>query len=865
MKQTKFLLSNIIAAFAIASCGGGGSSASSTTPANSNRTKVSAYVSNGMLYKYDLYLGNGDKPSYSVKYVSDSTPHTKLKRKDYPSLTAFLADKANLDARFKSLKNTSSNLASISNTNVSPKAGTSNGLAVGYIPSVGAILYGSGNNECYYTNPTIDTTTATYATSFNVTNSTFNHSSMHSPSFSVSGMIDGLEISDTPSYTSSNQGSAASGLFTLGSAVAAVVNTGVPLNNNMSINGVNTFNASPGTFFQNCGSAALTGYVGGILTTLDLQVITNSNSVTQSFSNTVTGSVASESAVSVSLAFTNSEANSSSFTNVTMNYTSYGDVLFNPSDAASANAPDYTTYIANALLANQQSYVQCNSESPVLSSCSSFNTAMTNAINQGAIYANNSVSSGNGASTLYAFPYGINLQGSNFTSPQVSVGVYVSYVDANSKFISSSPIDPFSQNLSGLENAVQLTYALNSLAKRAALLGSLPGLYTNNEQAVLNNLANYYSNDAKNIQTAITNCYQATIASYESNPSVCSNTISLANGGVGYSFSNLPNNPYQAYPQNSSNPLVDLLLINSVALQYQIQYNEVGTGVWNSDMIRAGNQIAFGLAYFNQQLSAGEYSGQTSLISSGYILPNISAPILMSPNGAGYYNQNSNTTFETSTQWGQPYGSSPVSESVTYPDSPLYFVLYDVNSNPLNLLPIGQSVDNMLEIYSVGINKVIGNNILTTDSQSMLSNGSGYNSWFSYAGAAFNFPTLNQLANGAILPSYILGNAGQVTGSANGLNSNSSANAAATCLNGVFLPDLNSQTATISNGYGWPRNVYNYICYPYYTDGANTWFTLNATTTSGKTSNYEVSNIEEDSFYNFSPIPNFFGFSFSAQ
>lgn len=858
MKQTKFLLSNLIAAFAIVGCSSG-SSDSTSTQANTNNTKVSAYISNGMLYKYDLYLGNNSKPSYSVKYVSDSTPHSKLIRKDYASLKEFLLDKANLDARFKIPKDTKSNFSSKSSLNISPKAGTSNGLAVGYIPSVGTVLYGSGDNQCYITNPAVDTATSSYTTSFNVTNSTFNHSSMHAPSFSVSGMIDGLELSDTPSYTTSNQGSAASGLFTLGSAIAAVINTGVPSVNNISSNGVNTFNTTPGTFFQNCGSAALTSYVGGILTTLDLQVTTNSNSVTQSFSNTITGSVATESAVSVSLAFTDSESNSSSFTNVTMNYTSYGDVLFTPSDAASANAPDYSTYIANALLANQQSYVECNSESPVLSSCSAFNTAMTNAINQGAIYANNSISSGNGASTLYAFPYGINLPGSNFTNPQVSGGGYVSYINANSSSISSEPFDPFSQSISGLENAVQLVYSLNSLGKRAALLGSLPGLYTYNEQAVLNNLASYYFSDAKNIQGAINSCYQATIANYQTNPSACNNIIYLANGSIQYFLSDLPNNPYLTYSIDKTNPISELLLMNSVALQYQVQYGDVGTGMWDGDMIRAGNQIEFGLVYFNSQLSAGEYSGQTALISSGYILPNVSAPVLMSPNNQGYSNS-ATTTVEYSTQWGQPYDSSPVSGPVNYPDSPLYFVLYNINGDGLNLLPIGETINNVLFFPSVGINKVIANNVLTTDSQSTLSDAGSPNGLL-YSGVTFNFPTLNQLADNSPLPSYVFYSNGHVVGSASGINSNPSSGAAAICLSGVFLPDLNTKTSSISNGYGWPRNKYSYLCGAGDTNN-ETWFTLNSSNTSGLSSNYQVTDLSVSSSYSLSPISNFFGFSF---
>lgn len=836
--MTQLLLSTLTGVI-LAGCNSGTTSQTSPTPATTQSQKITAYAKDGKLYKYEMYLGNSKKVVYAVEYARGSLPNGILKY-NYKSLAEFLKDRPKLDKRFKEVV-TSSVVSQSLQASLS-----SNGIAVGYIPSIDAVFSGSGNNSCYITNPAVSTSSVQASSDFSVTDSTSSNQSMMSNSTSVAAGIGAFSASNTTSFSNSYQSTAANGSYVLGSAVSAIVNTGVPSTNNLTANGLNLYNTSPVQFLQTCGSSAIASYVGGILTTLNLQVSATSESASQAFSNSASVGWNSN---SISNAFSNSSSSSGAFNGVSMTYTTYGDVDFINSEN---NAQDYSTYVANALAANQSYYEQCAASTPNLAACSTFNSNMSAAIMQATTYAQGALANGNGAQMLYAFPDGIFLpEGSGYNNPQVSGGGSISYVNANESSLVSIT-DPFVAQSPNLIKALQLSYQINTLAARASLLASLPGLYTPEENNSLMNLANFYYQDSKNIISAASSCYNSIMSSYASNPTECSNaTINYVNDTLSTTLDSLPSNVYQLY-YGTSAPAVgsiqSLLFNNSIALQYDVSYYEYGTGMWNGgdEMIRAANTLNFGLAYFNQWTGSREFYGNTgTTVNQGYILPSIDNPVLGSPfTGNTYYNTHYSAGSETGTQWWQPYGGSVSNGYIMYPTSPVYFMLYnnDTVRDPFNPFPLGESVAFSINYSGIGINKIIGPNTLSGDS-------SASNNDSSIAlenQGTYYFPTLSQLSSGASMPSFTYDYSGEL------MTAGSSGNPSQ-CFAGVYLPDVNTGNSTIANGYGWPQAAYNYLC----GNGTTTaWLSLGPNSSNA----YTVDNIEQYASMSFSPISNFFGF-----
>lgn len=853
MKQAKGIYCAIMSTFALLGCNGGSSSNSDTTNNTTTHSIVKAYTANGRLYKYEMYLNSSSKPVYTVNYTRNNLPQN-IVIKNYESLKNFIADKGNLDSRFKinpKVKNNSSRNSIF----YAP------GMAVGYLPSVGQIFYESSGGVQCYNNQTAQVNTAqvSASTDFYMTDSTSSHVSTYSTSLGISAAFHALSGSATDTYTRSYQENTSSGSFSLAAAVAGVVNTGIPTSNNVSPSAVTAYGTGPSpSFYQNCGSSAITAYEAGILTTLDLDVSATSNTVSQSFSSTLQAGTSSE---NVSKQFTLfSKTNSQDFSNIDMSYTSYGDVQFVNTEN---NATDYTSYIANAIELYASDLQQCTGKTPNLAACSTFNSEMSDTIMQAVGYAQSAIANGNGVSTLYPFPDGINMPaGDSFTNPQVSASGYIAYVPANSPSFEEDASDISAANSEQLQNAVQLVYALNTLGQRAMLLASMTNEVTPSEAAALTQLANYYFSDSKTITNVANSCYNTIIASGQSNPSECgSQPLSLAGGELTTFLGSLPNNPYILYSQGSiegnSELILTLLYKNSIALQYNVLYNEMTTGIaTNGDIIRAGNQIPFGIAFYNPIITSPEFYGnnQGYSSSSGYILPSQNIPQLKAPGeGNNYYNPSINGGYSLGTEWVQLYDKSGgvITQAVSYPESSLYFTLFYPNDGYFDFFIPGQNQTSLGYFSSVGLNKIIAPNTLTYDSQSMAINFSTYASGLNlYNQVSYTIPTLSGLANGQLLPSFSYQGAGYVIGAANNTET-----AASYCLAGTFLPNLSGNN--IDKPYGYPYTPFNYFCAS--DNGGSAYFTLG---NSNNTTTYNISSPYEVIMLSFTPINNFFGFQF---
>lgn len=847
MKQRSIIYCTVMSTLALAGCGGGGSSTPSNT--TSNTSSIKAYTSNGILYKYEMYLNKTAKPVYTVNYTRGSLPQNAA-IKNYNSLKEFIADKANLDSRFKNTPMVKNKHAGILANDIS----LASGMAVGYLPSVGQIFYES-SVACYNTSAAlVNTAQVSASTDFYMTDSTSSHVSTYSTSLGISSAFHALSASATDTYTRSYQENTSSGSFSLAAAVAGIVNTGIPQSNNVSPSAIAAYGTGPNpSFYQNCGSSAITAYEGGILTTLDLDVSATSNTVSQSFSNTLQAGTSSE---NVSKQFTLfSKTNSQDFSNINMSYTSYGDIQFmNPEN----NATDYTSYIANAIELYASDFQQCTATTPNLAACSTFNSEMSATIMQAVGYAQSAIANGIGASTLYAFPDGINMPvGDSFSNPQVSASGYIAYVPANSNSFTQNTNDISAANSLQLQNAVQLVYALNTLGQRANLLATMTNEVTPSEAAALTQLANYYFADSKTITSAANNCYQAILDSGQSNPTQCTNMpLSLASGGVTSSLAGLPNNPYELYYSGNYNvSVVPLLYKNSIALQYNVLYNEMTTGIAaNGDLIRAGNQIPFGIAFYNAATATPEFYGnnQAGASNSGYILASQNIPQLKAPGqGNNYYNPTSNNGYSLGTEWVQLYDNSAsvILQALSYPESSLYFTLFDAN-NRIDFFNPGQYQASLGAFYNVGLNKIIAPNSLTVDSQSVNNSNQNAIGLSLFNQVAYTIPNIFGLASGQLLPSFGYQGEGYVIGTYN-----NSDTGAASCLSGTFLPSLSG--STITKSYGYPNLPYGYFCA---NNGSSAYFALNSSSTGG--TSYSISSPYEVIMLSFTPINNFFGFQF---
>ncbi|AUR51821.1 hypothetical protein [Aquella oligotrophica] len=853
MKRNKINLIAILTMGAALFACSSGSSSSSANTATTNQ-KIVAYTKDGKLYEWDMFLAGKVNPALRVHYIPGKMP-SDIKTHVFDSLNKFEQALPQLDARFSNppVLNTNkkakmNKLAGLSNAFES----TAGGLFLGVIPSTQNILLGSGNSECYASNPYIEPDTVSSSSSFVVTTANQQNQSTVSNSDNISVGFAGFSTSNSNTYANSYESANATSSYNLAAALAAVVQTGVPSTNNLTSNSESMYQQYPNEFLQNCGSSALEAYIGGILTTLNMNVTASSQSAAQSFSDSVAAGYNSD---SVSNAYTSSSSNSSNYSAVDFTYDLYGDVQFVQTETIyGESASYYSSYIANAMAGESANYIACTANPPDMSACSNYNSAMSSAILAGMGYAQTAVEATNSTAytTLYPFSDGININtinatgitSSGYKNPTVSANVTnanIQIVAANSPNISESNaiVDPYANYAPSLINAIGVAYQLNTLAARANFLGSMPGLTTSNEASVLKNIANSYLNDSNRIITVANNCYDAIMESYPTlNPSQCNENIVLQSSNASFSLSGLPNNVYQLYGNSTpaSGSLQELLLNNSVALQYEINYSEVGTGYWNGDMIRGGNMIQLGMAYFNQSENSSEF-GNSPASTGGYIYPSVTTPTLGTTNNNTYYNYG---TSYNCTQWWQPLDAGgEVCNLVNYPTSSLYFVSYTSNkSQPM--ITFGQTTPATIE--SVGLNKVIAAGSYTQDSSK--SQNYATSTWG--VGITTQIPSIAQLAAGSLLMNFSYTTSGFIT-------TTGTTNTPSHCYAGVYLPNVDTGNSTIAYGYGNP-NGYNYLCG---SPSGTAWLALS----NNPTDAFTVNSIQQTITFTFSPISNFFGFN----
>jgi hypothetical protein len=263
-------------------------------------------------------------------------------------------------------------------------------------------------------------------------------------------------------------------------------------------------------------------------------------------------------------------------------------------------------------------------------------------------------------------------------------------------------------------------------------------------------------------------------------------------------------------------------------------------------MIRAANQLSFGLAYYNEKEYSDEFFGGVHNrpgTVSGYIFPSTGlANLGKSENTYTNSDPSAPNVTKKGVRWWQNYKEEAKIDNLTeYKASPLYFVY-----NLSNLLPIEGDVVNRDQ--GGLFNKIIGGDTVTGDSSAKQKN---YEVKVVIDGVT-SFPSLDRL---------VMGNLFSTTYTLSGYATTLNDKAANQCFAGVYLPRLNypgkNKSAQLYAGetYG-SVNAEKYLCNKNPNRDPNknwTYFKL------GSDSAYGVKGIEEKSAFSLIPIKNFFG------
>lgn len=683
-------------------------------------------------------------------------------------------------------------------------------VAIGYIPSIQDLKRTIGPEECYISNPTVDRgSNIAMQSKLVVTSADANGSSMMSNETSVSAGFAGFKSKIGNTYSNNYAGSIATGEYNLAAAVTTTVNTNIPAKNNLTARGIDLLSSNPVKFLENCGTSGVEAYIAGILTTINITVATTSHSASNSFSNTVSAGWGPD---QVSNAFKSAKSSEQDFTKVTIKIKSLGNIKFNQPQNG---AKDYDTYISNAMAANEADLRSCQLDrKPDLTACANYITNMSAAVTAAISYAKSAISEppadsdkrSFGADTLYVFPNGLNLTHNfantpvTYKDPKVngSSNTKFTYIAAN--YDDKTIVDPYAAGTNAstyLKNAIRLIYQLNALSARAQLLASLPEMTTYKEAAVLTNLAGYYANDAAKIYQVSRKCYDAILTKDSSDINECNGSdtkIDVAQGAVSFKLNELPDNVFQLYSKTT--PMrggkQELLFRNTIALQYDVDYLEIATGIYSTQtMIRSANQIGFGLAYYNSLGYSSEFFGGDSKRPTnveGYLLPNTVVPQLGHDENI-YLNYSLPDKVFTGVQWWQPgKDETAISSLSNYKARSLYFI-YNGNllSDPLN----PDKADDPNDPENVGepplmsgkkglFNKVIGNgdDQITGDSSAK----QNQRLLMLHTNGTYKVPSISDLRKG-VLPRISYSFHGVVT------TKNSVNKQAEQCFAGVHIPD----------------------------------------------------------------------------
>lgn len=862
MQLKKIFLTGVISGSII--CGTPVFADSQNVGANSSAgVRIITYSKSGVLYRSEMYVGQDNTPSLVTNYTNAHLPKSGVKKQEFYSLDEFNKARASLDSNYKAL--IAAKTQSSGNMKV---ANAADDISIGYIPTSGAIYYGS--SDCYKSNPSVTSVTGVQSSMVNVTdiskggillNQKFNFGTI---------MEEGL-LDSSFTFDAQYDGKVATGKYYYAAALSALIDSGIGSSDNLTANGEKLLSSNPSAFMRNCGVAGLKNFYGGILTTASIRIVSKSHKLDAELKHDIMADLL---LVNLSNSLKAKGNYSKDFEKISVTFNTLGNAPFK---TPVNNAADYAEYMANALVQNAALKNQCqtgdqakNETKPDLNACALYISNMQNAVTQGLIYAQSGITNppaGMSKAQLakmlsgQIFPHGIKIKTENTLTPKISGTVnnpYLSYLEARDKN-GNGISDPFSENVSGiLKNAVRVSNQLNTLAARARLLSSIPGLTTAAERQQLNNIASYYEKDSQSIIAATKVCYDDTMKYYSKfPPQTCTDrrggkdeqgrdviddngnpipdenrpikdkngnpvldtsgnptyypregkpiNFRLANDEIGYLMTTIPNNVFNLYAKDGivlPGTVAELLFQNARALQYEATYTEKASGLGidsNScprdgkkkecTVYRAGNEIEFGLVFYNEKNYTPEFFGGNANVPSersGYFLPTVSEPALGIKSDNQYLNPEFNHV-KPGARWWQNYSSKdPIRNVQYYSSNPLYFVI-----NHHNLLPYSisdetaQKVNQATAGTKVLFNKVIGADILTGDSSAKhKDNNENAKSAFTLLGA-YVAPSLKELAQDKPLPDAEYALSGYAT------NNNEKGNKVVDCFAGVYLPKLN--------------------------------------------------------------------------
>ena len=345
-----------------------------------------------------------------------------------------------------------------------------------------------------------------------------------------------------------------------------------------------------------------------------------------------------------------------------------------------------------------------------------------------------------------------------------------------------------------------------------------------------------------------------------------------------------------------SSSLQEVLFKNTMALQYEVDYTDKATAVAGKSkycepcFIRSGNQIGFGLAYYNRSLYNEEFFGGAGSTQpnqiAGYIFPNTVIPSLgNTPNE--YINNGINGMREGVRFWTMHKSENAIMKLKSYTAAPLYFVynspqLLEYTDDAYNIKSINPYAcpgysDTPKGVVSCSLfNKVIGNNMLSADSSAkkfvaVPEYGDPYDKnkitgWhnenkklYLYRDGAYAAPSLSDYINGKNIPTVSYTFKGEVT------TKNTQNKKAEECFAGVYLPSMDypgngKEAVLVKNSYYGSTRATKYLCNgnPDYINGNTIWSSFELVT--GKDPSL-VKSIEQGGSFSFNHIRNFFGLS----
>lgn len=820
----------------------------------SNSEKIVVYSKNGILYRSEMYFGNSKEPNLVNEFTPGAIPKDAQKHV-YHSINEFHNARATLDSNYKITQKKIA--AKLSVNTADADEDTNIKLAYGFNPSVQEFLQGTGSTECYKSDPETKHNPETSHKMIGVDNAgDWGAVFSYEHDIRLLGIAEGaLLFHNNMTLDATYKGTVSDGRYDFVGATAVAVNTGIPGTDNLTENGKNMLNQNRVAFLQSCGSAGVDAFIGGVVVIAEATLTTTSHELDVKLKKELKDDLDLNKLKMV----INGQGNFKyTFSKIRLNFKSKGNVEF---AQAQDGQTDFTSYIGKKMEENSGYLAQCEgSVPPNITACATYVDNMSSAISSALTYASGSLSrnqsasrpKGFAANTLYPFPNGIKMRG--FTNPPIgnsSENRYVTYKDANDG--SGGTPDPF-KGITGdvLKNDVAIAHQLITLAARARLLAGIPEYRTKLETNFLNNLGNLFENDAKAIIKAGRTCYINTEELYSQWPDpTCNNAVKLANGELTVVMTNLPNNVFELYGGKDGNPAKDsvaeLLFKNAIALQYEADYTEVATGITDSTdapMVRAANQISFGVAYYNSKASEKEFfGGKDGSGNSGYIMVGMLPPELGYSNNT-YRNGNLSAN---GVKWWQYYkGNKAVAKIEAYNASKLYFVL----NNPQLLSTEALDTSNSTNVI---FNKVIDDNVLSGDS-STTQNGGGV-SIAPYSN--YQVPSLANLINRAKLPAVMY----HISGTATALANNKKA-AGVSCINGVYLPGINhsKDPSHLRDKATYGSSIQTkYLCYRDTEQNAAdkwTWFKLGNGGDAGR-----VKDLTQTTTLDFTPINGrFFGF-----